>query len=202
MLIFGITGPSGAGKGVVSDILASHGVKIIDADKVYHKIITPPSKCLDELVSFFGDGIIDANGSLDRAALSNLVFGGENADKLEMLNKITHKYVAEDILGTVAALEANGERFCAIDAPLLIEARLNERCDAVIAVIAPKEIRAERISQRDSIDIERAYARINSQKSAEYYISYADYVVNNDGDIAGVRAAVEEILTERKVINK
>ena len=70
MFVIGITGPSGAGKGEVSRLLSSQGAFIIDADKVYHRIITPPSKCLDELVDFFGADILSNNGCLDRRMLS------------------------------------------------------------------------------------------------------------------------------------
>ena len=91
MLIIGITGPSGSGKGAASSYLYSKGAKVIDADAVYHSLITPPSPCIDELVSVFGKGILLDDGGIDRKSLSKLVFGDENKEKLSLLNKITHK---------------------------------------------------------------------------------------------------------------
>ena len=88
MLIIGITGPSGSGKGAVSGYLYSKGFKVIDADVVYHDLITPPSPCIDELVSVFGKGILLDTGYIDRKALAKLVFGDENKEKLAILNKI------------------------------------------------------------------------------------------------------------------
>ena len=93
MFIIGITGPSGSGKGVVSEYLAAKGAKIIDADCVYHDLITSPSPCIDELVANFGKGILTDNGAIDRKKLAPLVFGESNKEKLLLLNKITHKYV-------------------------------------------------------------------------------------------------------------
>ena len=97
MFVIGITGPSGAGKGVVSEYLISQNVNVIDADVVYHEVISPPSDCLDELVRHFGQHILDRSGALDRAELAKLVFGEDNRERLEILNKITHKYVVERI---------------------------------------------------------------------------------------------------------
>ena len=72
MFVIGITGPSGAGKGVISGILSSLGMRVIDADKVYSEVITPPSECLMELAQEFGNDILNRDGALDRKALSKL----------------------------------------------------------------------------------------------------------------------------------
>ena len=93
MTVIGLTGPSGSGKGKIAEILSEFGVRHIDADAVYHNILIPPSECLDELVEEFGYSILNAGGRLDRRALASVVFGESNRDKLERLNKITHKYV-------------------------------------------------------------------------------------------------------------
>ena len=104
MLIIGITGPSGAGKGAVSEYLnTKYGFKVIDADKVYHQIISSPSDCVDELVEHFGKAILNENGGIDRKALSSLVFGEKNKERLLLLNEITHKYVIREIDELISA---------------------------------------------------------------------------------------------------
>ena len=200
MYIIGVTGPSGAGKGVLSEILSEYGFPVIDADKVYHSVITPPSKCLDELANYFGNGIISSDGTLDRARLSNIVFNKDQPEKLEMLNKITHAHVCKRIFAHIDELKLRGEHVCVIDAPLLIEAGLNNKCDLLIAVIADKALRAVRIAKRDSISEDRAYERINAQKSDEFYSSATDYVIYNNGDTVDVKKAIDDILAERKVL--
>lgn len=197
MFVIGITGPSGAGKGEVSRLLSSYGAFIIDADNVYHKIITPPSKCLGELVDFFGDGILNNDGQLDRKTLALCVFGEENRDNLEKLNKITHKYVVDEIRQTIAALKDIS--IVVIDAPLLIEADLVSDCDMTIAVLADKEARALRISERDGIDLDAAMSRINSQKTDDYYISNTDAIIRNNADIDTLSSSLLTLLEKRGI---
>ena len=181
MVILGVTGPSGAGKGAVSEILArKYGYKIIDADKVYHNIISAPSDCVSELVSYFGDDILNEVGGIDRRSLSKKVFGDDNKDKLLLLNKITHKYVISEIEKIACEQKSLGAAVSVIDAPLLIEAGVDNMCDHVISVIADKNIRAERIAKRDGIDKEAALLRINSQKPDSFYIDACDFTLSNN----------------------
>ena len=200
MVTIGLTGPSGAGKGAVSTIMNRYGIRVIDADKVYHDIISAPSQCLDELALNFGSGILAPNGSLDRSALSAVVFADNGKDKLELLNSITHKYVVDDIRSRIYCTCSVMPTACVIDAPLLIEAGLVRDCLFTIAVLADKEIRASRIALRDKISEQRAMARINAQKPDEFYIENCDYVIYNNGDIAQLNAAVLKILTDRSII--
>lgn len=196
MFVIGITGPSGAGKGAASGYLISKNVSVIDADAVYHSVISPPSDCLDELVSHFGRQILDDSGALNRAALAKLVFGQENRERLELLNKITHKYVVARIRELTEKYAISGAKTCAIDAPLLIEAGLADDCDLTVAVLAEKEIRAERIARRDGIDISLALSRINSQKPDEYYALGADAVIYNNGTVDELYMALEKVLPD------
>ena len=181
MRIIGLTGPSGAGKGAISEYMATaHGFKVIDADKVYHDIISAPSDCVKELAENFGKEVLNDNGGIDRRSLSKLVFGEENKDKLLLLNKITHKYVIEEIEKRIEAYSSEGVEVTVIDAPLLIEAGVNEICDIVIAVIADKDLRAERIAKRDGIDVESAFLRINSQKPDSFYKDNSNWMLSNN----------------------
>ena len=180
MFIIGVTGPSGAGKGAASEYLNTrYGYKVIDADRVYHDIISAPSDCVSELVEHFGKGVLNEQGGIDRKALSKLVFGEENKEKLLLLNKITHKYVVEEIDTLLKSFEREGAEVCVIDAPLLIEAGVNKLCDRVLVVYANKEVRAERIAKRDGIDLESAMLRINSQKPYEFYSENCDFFITN-----------------------
>lgn len=199
MLIIGITGPSGSGKGAVSGYLYSKGFKTIDADAVYHDLITPPSPCIDELVAVFGKGILLDSGYLDRKALARLVFGGENREKLSLLNKITHKYVIERINEILSDYKKSGVTACVIDAPLLIEAGIHKDCDLTISVLAQRNTRTERIMGRDGIDRAAAERRISSQKHDDFYKDNTDEVVYNDGDITSLIAKVDSILQKRRI---
>ena len=201
MFVIGITGPSGAGKGEISAIFCEFGCAVINADEVYHELLIPPSECLDELVANFGDDILDPSGRLCRPALSAKVFGDENQEKLLLLNRISHKHVAEKIRAICSELSNLGTKACVIDAPLLIEAEMTRECDIVISVIADKEIRADRICERDGISKEAAYLRINSQKDDGFYIRNSDRVIYNDGSLSDLKSEVARIIDESGALN-
>ena len=191
--IIGLTGPSGAGKGVVASKLAKLGWAVIDADKVYHSLLIPPSRCLDSIRREFGDGVILPSGELDRRALASIVFAPDAKERLETLNCITHGFVIKDARRLISEYEDMGYSGVVFDAPLLIESGFLTDCDELIVVIASEDIRIQRIMERDGLSRERAEARIKSQPSMEFYISHASYVVENNSDIYSAEAKVAEI---------
>ena len=92
--VIGLTGPTGAGKGVVSGICRRWGIPSIDTDAVYHALLEPPSDCLDGLVASFGTGIRNPDGTLNRPALSAIVFAPGAGDKLELLKSSFHYLIS------------------------------------------------------------------------------------------------------------
>ena len=200
MLVIGLTGPSGAGKSEVSDIFASYGLPIINADRVYHELLSPPSSCLKELTEEFGGGILTPSGELDRPKLSALVFSEPTA--LSRLNAIAHRYVMEEIHRRLRLLRAKGTQAAVLDAPQLFEAGADRDCTTVVSVLAKKELRAERIMARDKITAENAMRRINAQRSDDYFRTHSDYVIENNASVDHLRPAVKKILSEMGVIEE
>lgn len=201
MLVWGLTGPTGSGKGAVCALFAQlYGVPAIDTDAVYHQLLIPPSACLDELVAAFGASILNPDGTLNRPALSAIVFSDATREKQVKLNHITHKYVLDRSREMLADYRQAGMRAALVDAPLLYEAGFDAECDAVIAVLAPREVRMERIIERDGLSEERAVARLNMQKSDEFYTEKTDLVVINDGDMDALRQQVETLAERLGVI--
>lgn len=201
MTVIGVTGPSGAGKGEVSRILQNkYEFAVIDADGIYHSLVSAPSPCLDEIIFHFGKDVINSSGALDRQVLGKLVLGESNREKLLLLNDITHKYVVKEIQDKIKYY-SRGKTNCVIDAPLLIEAGLGNDCDFTVSVLADDCVRIERISKRDKISMHDAKIRISSQKIDDFYISNTDYSIVNNGDICLLEASVSRILSERRVIN-
>ena len=192
MKIIGITGPSGSGKSLLCQSLEQKQVFCIDADKVYHSLLVPPSECLLAIRDAFGDGVIASDGSLDRAALGAVVFGDEK--KLELLNETVLERVIGRIRDMIADLQNDGAKVVAVDAPTLVESGFDKECDIVISVIASADERRKRIIERDSISPERADARIKAQKSDEFYISHSDYVIENNGSAEQFKKAIEALL--------
>ena len=181
MLTVGLTGPSGAGKGVVASLFARYGVPSIDTDAVYHDLLIPPSACLDELVARFGESVLTADGRLDRKALAAVVFAAGHENDLLDLNRITHRHVLDEARRQLAAYEAAGKAAVLVDAPQLYESGFDAECDYVVAVLAPRDVRLSRIVARDGLDEARAAARLDAQKDDGFFRSHADAVLVNDG---------------------
>lgn len=196
MITIGLTGGSGAGKGLVSEIFSDFGVPSIDTDAVYREIVSYNSPCMKELREHFGDRIANENGSLNRAAMSEMVFAPGAYDELNTLNRITHKYILDECRVQLAIFSESGYKMAIVDAPQLYESGFASSCDHVIAVIAHPELRIMRIMERDSIDRDRALARIEAQNSDDFFESHADFIIYNNGSVDSLRYQIDDIIKE------
>lgn len=178
MKIIGITGPTGAGKSSLSEYMRTRGIPVIDADRLYHSMLTPPSPCLDALRGAFGNEIFTVDGELDRKKLADIVFNDES--KLELLNRTVLSIVLDEARRIFAEYEAEGKWIAAIDAPTLIESGFCSECHTVISVICDPDIRIERIILRDGLDRSAAEDRVRAQKPNGFYTESSDIVINND----------------------
>lgn len=187
-MIVGLTGPTGSGKSTVAKFLEDMDFVILDYDKISRDTSTKGSPCLLELTKEFGDEILDSYGELQRKLLGKIVFS--DSKKLETLNRITHKYILKE---SDRIISENYGRNIVLDAPLLFEADLDKKCDFVIGVVAPEELRIDRICKRDSIDKSIAMARISNQHSEEFFRKYCDYIIENTKDAEYVKNQIREI---------
>ena len=200
MLVIGLTGPTGAGKGAVAAIFERYGIPVINADRVYHELITPPSSCLQELAETFGKDILLPDGSLNRRALGDIVFSDPAAR--ERLNTITHRYVMEEVKTRMERFRREGIPVAVLDAPQLFEAGADKACGAIISVLADRRLRLERIVARDNIEPDAAMRRILAQKSDEFFKTHSDYIIENNGATEALAPQVNRILAELGVISK
>lgn len=196
MTIIGLTGPTGSGKSTLCEIALELGIKSINADKVYHGLLIPPSPCLNDIVSMFGSRVLTADGLLDRAVLASIVFENGAEDKLAKLNEITHKYVKEEFRRIISAMTNKGEKWVIVDAPTLYESKFDRECDFTIAIIADKAIRANRIIERDALSVSRAEQRLSAQKSDDFFTERSDFVIYNNGDKNALKRSFENIITK------
>lgn len=175
-LILGVTGGSGCGKSNFCRMLKEKGAYVIDADLVARDVVRPGERALLKIKKTFGTEYILPNGELDRKKLGALVFS--DSDKLNILNQITHKYIIKEIKKRIK------ESACSlkvIDAAVLFESGLADICDRTVCVLADKETRVKRISERDNLTYDAAKKRINAQQSDDFYRSHADDVILNNG---------------------
>lgn len=179
MTIIGITGPSGAGKTTVLNVLEELGAAVIDCDALYHKLLREDAALLGRIRERFGPAVFDDEGNLDRKALGNVVF--HDPEALSALNKLTHTAVLAALDRLLAQAEAAGKTAAAIDAIALIESGAAERCAVTVAVTAPADVRVKRLMARDGVSEDYARARVEAQQPDRFYEEHCDYVLRNDG---------------------
>lgn len=195
MQLIGLTGGSGSGKSCVSDELRRRHFPTFDADFEYHKLIEKDSPCARDLAKEFGKEILLENGGIDRKKLADIVFSvsDKREERIAALNRITHRYVKEQVHLWVESCRREGALLAILDAPTLIESGLDRECDAIIAVTAPKELRKERIIARDHLDSFAAQRRLDAQPNDEFYAKRADFVIFNEGDRTALITQVDQI---------
>lgn len=193
MQVIGVCGGSGSGKSEVCRLFSELGIPSIDTDALYHGMISGPGELNRALAERFGAGILDENGALVRGRLAEIVFAKGAEAELADLNRISHYFILNGVRERLSKLSADGYFAALVDAPLLFESGFDRECDALLCVTAPKEMRIQRIVDRDKISRERAEARIASQKSDEYLLRRCGYHIENAGDTLALQARVEEI---------
>ena len=177
----GLTGGIGSGKSAVAAFFAKRGATIIDADVLAREVVAPGSDGLREIAAAWPNAI-RADRGLDRAVLAGIVFADEAARA--RLNAITHP--------RVRALGAQRERDAAEGVivhvvPLLFEGEFWRTCDKTVVVVAPQDARVARVIARDAAERGAVERRMAAQIDPELARGRADYVVENDGDLALLR---------------
>lgn len=184
MYLIGLCGKSGSGKTVVASILNSRGVYTINADLVCHRIYSENKSCISELIQKYGVDIV-SNGAIDRTLLAKRAFTHNSA--FNELNAIVHKYIVAEILREAKSAFDSGKKYVAVDAPTLFESGLNQKCDAIIAVLSRHGDNEKRLLLRDNIGIDRIKARHRAQMCDEQLIKYSDAVILNNGSLINLR---------------
>lgn len=172
----GITGGIGSGKSFVAKIFKTMGIPFYDADKEAKLIMTRSVIIREGLIQAFGEEVYFEDGSLNRKWLSAQVFN--NPEKLELLNTIVHPVVIQDAVDW-----ANTQTSCYSlkEAALLFESGSYKTLDYTILVVAPEELRIERVMNRDGVSREEVLNRINKQMPEEEKRKLADFIIVNDG---------------------
>ena len=195
MILVGLTGGIGSGKSTVASRLAELGCRVVDADQVAREIVEVGRPALGDLVDAFGEEILAADGSLDRAALAALAFADEEARTT--LNAITHPRIAEVIESRIASLAAAApgepEPVVVLDHPLLVENGDTARFDALVVVLTSQDARLRRLTESRGLDRDDALARMGAQATDDERRAVATHIVANDGSLDELRARVDEV---------
>ena len=189
--IYWMMGGSGSGKSTAAAVMRELGVYVIDADEVSHGVLLKGGAAYDEVLQNFGTAFLGENGEIDRKALGKEVFSC--SEKLEILNKITHKHIKNEILRLCGERET-----VIIDAPLPPDEFME--INHLLYILAPPAVRIKRIAERDSISEEYAALRLENQNDIDEYIVNADTIIENDGDIEKFKAKIKNWCEYEKII--
>ncbi|MDX8125783.1 dephospho-CoA kinase [Methylomonas sp. OY6] len=185
MLKIGLTGGIGSGKSTVCRLFAEFGVPIVDADLIARQLVEPGQAALSMIARFFGQQMLNQDGSLNRARLRDAVF--TDADKKRELDGIMHPLVYAQIAAEVNTLTAD---YCIIAVPLLLESKNPYVVDRVLVIDCPVDVQIARVTARDKLTRQQVQAIIDSQMSRPERLSKADDVIEN---IAGPEQLAEQV---------
>jgi dephospho-CoA kinase len=182
MLHIALTGNVAAGKSTVGQLFQSWGATIIDADQLVREVQSPGSPVLDEIARTFGAGILNPDGSLDRAALRRRVMSDEAAR--HQLEAIVHPAVQRRRQHLVEEALRRGDRVVVSDIPLLFEVMDPAAFDAVVLVDAPEALRMQRLIHDRGLDEVEARRLVSSQlpSAAKRKWSGRLHIIDNDAD--------------------
>lgn len=193
MLKAGLTGSIAVGKSFVVSVMRELGCHTLDADQTARDVVAKGTDGLAEIVSHFGQGVLTANGALDRKKLGEIVFADEH--KRRLLNSIVHPRVFEAQDAWLTRLERDDPAGIAVvDAALMIESGGYRRFDRLIVVWCEHEIQLRRLMARDDLDESDAKRRIDAQMPQEEKKRFADDLIDTSAGFDDTRRQVEALV--------
>jgi len=187
--IVGLTGGIGSGKSAAADRFAALGAGVVDSDLIAHQLTAPGGAAIERIRHEFGDGVILANGALDRAAMRALVFAQPQAKAA--LEGILHPMIRAE---SDRQCQAATAPYVVLVVPLLIETGgFRERCRRVAVVDCPEAVQIARVQARSGLSETQVRAIMAAQISREARLAAADDVIDNSGDLAALHRQVDQL---------
>lgn len=194
MFTVGLTGNVGSGKSTVARLWEEVGVPVIYADALAREAVEPGSPGLRQVIEAFGDGVLAADGSLDRAGVRDVVFDDLIARR--RLEAIVHPVVRSLRDRWLAERRTEGAPLVVSEIPLLFESGRTEDFDAIVFVDAPADVRRARIVEHRGIGPEVAERIMAAQMDADTKRARSDYVIDNTGTIEDLKAEAMRVLED------
>lgn len=186
MYAVGLTGGIGSGKSTVAEYFAVHGVPVIDTDVVARELTAPGGDALDAIHTAFGETVMQADGTLDRAALRRLIFA--DADARHQLEAILHPRIRQTVVQTLATLSAP---YALIVIPLLVETGgYRDVLNRVLVVDCPEHLQIARVMARNGLAQDDVQAILAAQVGRAARLAAADDVIVNTASPEALRAQV------------
>ena len=173
MIKVGLTGGIGSGKTTVVNFFKELGVPVYIADLEAKKLMNTSKSIQKNLIKVFGPQAY-VNGKLNRPYLAHQVFNDE--EKLKAINSIVHPKVAKHFSKW---LQEQNAPYCIQENAIIFENNKAADFDFIISVTAPKDIRIERVLERDSTSKSEIMARINNQWDQAKKNELANFIIEN-----------------------
>ena len=199
MVEVALTGGIGAGKSTVSAALARRGAVLIDADEISREVQRPGTAVFEAMVRRWGDRVVAADGTLDRAAVAAIAFADEA--ELAALNAIVHPAIGAEMAARRQAASASGAEAVVLDVPLLVRPdgslvpEIAEDVAGVVVVDADEEAAISRLVEQRGLSEADARARMARQASRDARLAAADFVIDNSGTRPQLEAQIEACWT-------
>ena len=184
-MIIGLTGGIGSGKTAVSDIFASQGIDIVDADLASRVVVEKGKPALDKISEHFGAEILSENGELNRAKLREIIF--KAPEERQWLESLLHPIIAEQIR---YELDSSKSPYCILVSPLLLETEQKDFCDSLLIVDVPEKFQVQRTALRDNVPEEQVESIMATQIDRAKRLSLADEIIVNDGTLEDLKKKV------------
>ncbi|MCF8104021.1 MAG: dephospho-CoA kinase [Desulfohalobiaceae bacterium] len=195
LILLGLTGGIATGKSTVAAMFAELGAKRFDFDVLAREVVEPGKPAWKDIVDFFGERVLAADQSLDRQAVSEIVF--QDAGKRKKLEEITHPRIFEEFSKQIEESgEKNPGEILLAEIPLLIELDLMYLFHRVLLVYVPEKLQIERLARRNRIGLKQAASLVQAQVSIEKKREYADFIIDNSHSLDRTKAQVVMIWKE------
>jgi dephospho-CoA kinase len=186
--ILGLTGGIGSGKSAAAQCFIDLGVHLVDADNAARWVVEPGRPALAQIAEHFGAGVLQADGTLNRSALRELIF--KDPQQRVWLEGLLHPLIREEIRQYLARAES---AYAILVSPLLLETSQHQMVQRVLVIDVPESVQIERTVLRDRTNEDQVRAILKAQASREERLKRADDVILNDRDPAWLKSEVERL---------
>ncbi|WPO99311.1 dephospho-CoA kinase [Pseudomonas sp. HR96] len=186
--VLGLTGGIASGKSAAAARFAELGMHTVDADQAARWVVEPGRPALAEIAERYGPGILQADGSLDRGALRQVIFA--DPQQRRWVEGLLHPLVAKEIADSLATATSP---YAVFVSPLMVESGQYRLAQRLLVIDVPETLQIERTLARDSSSLEQVQAILKAQATREQRLSLADDVLVNDRDLAWLRSEVDRL---------
>ena len=199
MLKVGLTGGISSGKSTVGRMFGELGCRVIDSDRITRQLFEPGGSINKAVAEAFGPQVVASDGSIDRKVLSEIVF--KNSELRQKLNSLVHPAINQRQAEFLSqASVGDSHAIGIVEAALIVEAGTYKNYDKVIVVTCSPEAQRKRLRERSGLTSAQIESRIASQMPLEEKVKFADFVIDNSGDIGWTRQQVDKVYRQLRAI--